>query len=61
MRNPQLLKQYQDLVKNQNNPQELLNNMVKNYTPEQREQFSKFANGFGINNEDLIKYGINTK
>ena len=61
MKNPQAFKRYEEIRKNNNNPQELLNNMVKNYTPEQRKQFSKFANSFGINNEDLIKYGINTK
>lgn len=60
-KNPQLWKQYQDLEKNQNNPQELLNNMMKNYTPEQKGNFIKFANGFGINEEELSKYGINTK
>ena len=57
-KNPQLLKQYQDLAKNKNNPQEILNNMMKNYTSEQKQQFIKFANGFGINEEELNKYGI---
>ena len=61
MRNPQLLKQYQDLAKNKNNPQEILNNMMNKYTPEQKQQFIKFANGFGVNEDQLNKYGINTK
>ena len=35
--------------------------MLKNYTPEQLQQFRQFANGFGISNEQLDKYGINSK
>lgn len=56
-----MFNQFQNLQKNQNNPQELLNNMTKNYTPEQMQKFMKFANGFGISDEQLNKYGINTK
>lgn len=54
-------KQYQDLAKNKSNPQEVLNNMMNKYTPEQRNQFIKFANGFGVNDEQLNKYGIKTE
>jgi len=57
-KNPQLFQQFQNLQKNQNNPQELLNNMIGKYTPEQLQQFKKFANGFGITSEQLNKYGI---
>jgi len=35
--------------------------MIKDYTPEQLQQFRQFANGFGISNEQLEKYGISTK
>ena len=35
--------------------------MVGKYTPEQMQQFRKFANGFGITDEQLNKYGIGTK
>ena len=56
-----MFQQFQNLQKNQNNPQEVLNGMLKDYSPEQLQQFMKFANGFGINNEQLNKYGINVK
>lgn len=35
--------------------------MMNKYTPEQRNQFVKFVNGFGVNNEQLSKYGIKTE
>jgi hypothetical protein len=35
--------------------------MISKYTPEQMQQFRQFANGFGITNEQLDKYGINSK
>jgi hypothetical protein len=35
--------------------------MMKNYSPEQMNKFRQFANGFGITNEQLDKYGVNTK
>jgi hypothetical protein len=60
-RNPQVFQQFQNLQKNQNNPKEVLNGMIKDYTPEQLQQFRQFANGFGISNEQLEKYGISTK
>ena len=60
-KNPQMFQQFQNLAKNQNNPQELLNKMMGKYTPEQMQGFIKFANGFGISNEQLNKYGINSK
>jgi len=60
-RNPQMFQQFQNLQSNKNNPQEILNNMTKNYSKEQMQGFIKFANGFGITNDQLNKYGINTK
>lgn len=60
-RNPQLFQQFEQLKGNQNNPQEVLNNMMKDYSPEQIQQFQKFANGFGITNEQLNKYGVGKK
>ena len=60
-KNPQMFQQFQNLLKNQNNPQELLNNMFSKYSPEQIQKFTKFANGFGISNERLSQYGINSK
>jgi len=58
-KNPKLFQQFQSMK--QNNPQEMLNNMMGNYTPEQIQQFRQFANGFGITNEQLDKVGINPK
>lgn len=57
--NPQKFKMFQDM--SGKNPQEILNKMTGNYTEEQRQAFSKFAKGFGITDEQLSKYGINTK
>ena len=44
-----------------NNPQELLNQITNNYSPEQKAQFIKFANGYGVSNEQLSKYGIDAE
>lgn len=48
-------------MKNQKNPQEVLKQMTNNYSPEQLQQFRQFANGFGINDEQLKKCGINVE
>lgn len=61
MRNPQALKQFEEIRKANGNPQEFLNKIMSNYTPEQRQQFRQVANNFGFTNEQLDKYGINTK
>ena len=61
IRNPQMFQQFQNLTKNQNNPQEVLNNMIGKYTPEQMQQFRQFANGFGISNDQLDNLGIKAK
>ena len=60
MKNPQVFQKYQSLKQNQNNPQEILNKMFGNYTPEQVKSFKQFANGFGITNEQLSQF-INLK
>lgn len=60
-KNPQLFRQFQNLTKSQNNPQEILNQMMSKYTPEQLQQFKQFANGFGVTEEQLNKFGIGTK
>lgn len=56
-----MFQQFQNLQKSQNNPQEILNSMMNKYTPEQKQQFTKFINGFGVTEEQLKKIGINTK
>ena len=56
-----MFQKFQELQKSQSNPQELLNDMTKNYTPKQIQEFRKFANGFGISNEQLDNFGICTK
>lgn len=61
MRNPQALKQFEEIRKNNGNPQELLNKIMGNYTPEQMQQFRQFANGFGISDEQLNNFGVNSK
>ena len=35
--------------------------MMNGYTPEQLQNFKKFANGFGITDEQLNQFGINSK
>ncbi len=57
-RNPQAFQQVNQLIKNNGNPQELINKMIGNYKPEQIQQFRQYANGFGVTNEQLEKYGI---
>ena len=61
MRNPQLFRQFQNLQKGQNNPQELINEMMSKYKPEQIKAFRQYANGFGITNEQLDNFGIKVK
>lgn len=57
MKNPQVFQQVQNLIKN-NKPQDVLKDITKNYTPEQREQFKKFMSGYGVSEEQLKQYGI---
>ena len=61
MRNPQMYQQFQNLVKSQNDPQKIINDMTKSYTPEQMKNFMNFANGFGISSEELNNFGIKVK
>ena len=61
MRNPQMYQQFQNLVKSQNDPQKIINDMTKSYTPEQMKNFMSFANGFGISSEELKNFGIKVK
>ena len=61
MRNPQALKQFEEIRKANGNPQEFLNKIMSNYTPEQRQQFRQVASNFGFTNEQLDKYGITRK
>lgn len=58
MRNPQAFKQFQNLQKSQNDPQEFLKQMMSRYSPEQMKNFKQFANGFGFTNEQLTNFGI---
>lgn len=59
LKNPKMFNQVEDMMKN-NNPQDVLNKIMSGYTPEQKQQFIKYANGFGISNEQLKQYGINS-
>ena len=45
-------------VKNQNDPKEMIKQMTSKYKPEQIENFKKYANSFGITNEQLENFGI---
>jgi len=56
-----MFQQYEKLKGSNNNPQEFLKEITGKYTPEQMQQFQKFANNFGITNEQLTKFGIGTK
>jgi len=56
-----MFQMFQNLQKNQSNPQEIINNMIGNYKPEQINQFRQYAKGFGITDDQLSKYGINSK
>lgn len=56
-----MFQQFQNLQKNQSNPQEFLNQITSKYTPEQLQGFRQYVNGFGISNEQLDKFGIKTR
>ena len=61
MKNPQALKQYEEIRKSNGDPYKLLNQIMGNYTPQQKQEFMKFANGFGFTNEQLNNFGINSQ
>lgn len=58
MKNPQVFQRFQSLVESTNDPQKFLNQLTNNYTDAQKEQFIKFANGYGVSVEQLKNYGI---
>ena len=60
-KNPQMYQIFQKQKKNKNDPKQIINNMVSNYKPEQINQFRQYAKGFGITDEQLNQFGINTK
>ena len=45
MRNPQAFQKYQEARKN-NNPEELLNETVNNFTPQQKQQWDNMMSMF---------------
>ena len=59
--NPQVFQQFEQFKKSNGNPQDFLNQITQGYTPEQKKAFGNFAKGFGITDEQLTQYGINTK
>lgn len=61
MRNPQAIKQIEELKKNNGNPNELIQQITEKYTPEQMQKFRQFANGFGFTDEQLNNFGITSK
>jgi len=61
MRNPQMFQQFQNLLRNQNDPKQIISEMTKGYSKDQMNGFINFANGFGISNDELNKYGIKAK
>ena len=58
-KSPQLFNQFQQM--SGKNPQEILDGMMGKCNSEQRQSFINFAKGFGVTDEQLNKYGINTK
>lgn len=56
-----MFQMFQNLQKNKSDPKEIINNMIGNYKPEQINQFRQYAKGFGITDEQLEKFGINSK
>lgn len=55
-----MFKQFEQIRKNNSNPQEILNEMTSKYSSDQMTAFRKFANNFGITDEQLDSYGIKT-
>ena len=58
-KNPKMYQEIQKMQKNGTNPQDYLNQIMKNYSPEQISKFVQYAQGFGITEEQLNNYGIN--
>lgn len=61
MRNPQAFQLLEQAKRNNNDPIEFFKQITNNYTPEQMQNFRKYANGFGFTDEQLNKFGINVK
>lgn len=55
MKNPQNYKLINEAMRNNGNPQALVQQMMKNSTPEQRERLLKQAKGYGCPDEILSK------
>lgn len=60
-KNPKAFQQFESLMNNKGDPQQLLRQVTQGYTPEQIKQFSQFANNFGITNAQLSEVGIISK
>jgi len=56
-----MFQQFQSLLRNQNDPKQIISEMTKGYSKDQMNGFINFANGFGISNDELNKYGIKAK
>ena len=59
--NPKVFQQFEQFKNSNGNPQEFLKQITNGYTPEQRKAFSNFAKGFGVTDEQLNQFGIDTK
>ena len=57
--NPSVYNQF--LQMQEKNPHDVLRDIMSKYTPEQLENFKKYLSGFGVREEQLEQYGINTK
>ncbi len=55
MTNPQMYKEFQEARQNNVNPQEYLNKITNNFSPNQKQEWDMFMNNF--NNQN----GINSK
>lgn len=58
-RNPRLYQQFMDMQNK--NPKEVLDQLTNGYTPEQKNEFIKYIQSFGITPEQMQQYGINSK
>lgn len=56
-----MFQQFQNLKRNNGDPQKMINDIIGKYSPEQITKFRQYANGFGITNEQLNQFGINAK
>ena len=58
-KNPMMYKEFEKMKNGNINPQDYLNQIMKNYSPQQLNQFIQYAQGFGVTEEQLQNYGIN--